>query len=30
MEEFYNMFRQWYVPSKHAGMFPEKMKKMLN
>ena len=25
MEEFYNMFRQWYVPSKHAGMFPEKM-----
>ncbi|CAI5705396.1 unnamed protein product [Peronospora effusa] len=30
MEEFYNMFRQWYNPAKHAGMFPEKLEKMAN
>lgn len=30
MEEFYNLIRQWYVPDKHAGMFPEKIEKMLN
>ena len=30
MEEFYNMIRKWYVPTKHAGMLPEKAEKMLN
>uniref|UniRef100_A0AAV1TZA4 Metal-binding protein n=1 Tax=Peronospora matthiolae TaxID=2874970 RepID=A0AAV1TZA4_9STRA len=30
MEEFYNMIRQWYVLTKHAGMLPEKAEKMLN
>ena len=30
MEEFYNMIRQWYVPTKNAGMLPEKAQKMLN
>ena len=30
MKEFYNMIRQWFFPNKHAGMFPEKVKKMLN
>uniref|UniRef100_A0AAV1TZZ4 CCHC-type domain-containing protein n=1 Tax=Peronospora matthiolae TaxID=2874970 RepID=A0AAV1TZZ4_9STRA len=30
MEEFYNMICQWYVPTKHAGILPEKAKKMLN
>ncbi|CAI5709105.1 unnamed protein product [Peronospora effusa] len=30
MEEFYNLFRQWYNPAKHARMFPEKLEKMAN
>ena len=30
MEEFYNLIRQWYNPTKHAGMLPEKVEKMLN
>ncbi|CAI5711481.1 unnamed protein product [Peronospora effusa] len=30
MEEFYYMFRQWFNPAKHAGMFPEKLEKMAN
>ncbi|KAG6606579.1 Eukaryotic/viral aspartic protease, active site [Phytophthora cinnamomi] len=30
MEEFYNWIRQWYNPTKHAGMLPEKAEKMLN
>ncbi|CAI5747154.1 unnamed protein product [Peronospora destructor] len=30
MEEFYNMILKWYVPTKHAGMLPEKAEKMLN
>ena len=30
MEEFYNMIRQWYNPTKHAGMFLEKAEKMIN
>ena len=30
MEQFYNMIRQWYVPTKHAGMLPEQAEKMLN
>uniref|UniRef100_A0AAV1VN97 CCHC-type domain-containing protein n=1 Tax=Peronospora matthiolae TaxID=2874970 RepID=A0AAV1VN97_9STRA len=30
MERFYNMIRQWYVPTKHAGMLPEQVEKMLN
>ena len=28
MKEFYNFFRQWYNPAKHAGMFPEKLEMM--
>ena len=28
MEEFYNMIRQWYVPTKHAGLFPPKVEEM--
>ena len=30
MEVFYNLIRNWYVPSKHAGMFPLKVEEMLN
>ncbi|POM59880.1 hypothetical protein PHPALM_31327 [Phytophthora palmivora] len=30
MEEFYNLIRQWYNPTKHAGMLPETAEKMLN
>ena len=30
IEQFYNMIRQWYVPTKHAGMLPEQAEKMLN
>jgi hypothetical protein len=30
MELFYNWIRQWYVPTKHAGMLPEPCEKMLN
>ena len=30
MEEFFNLIRQWYVPTKHAGMFPPKVEEMLN
>ncbi|GMF41604.1 unnamed protein product [Phytophthora fragariaefolia] len=30
MEEFYNMIRQWYNPTKHAGMLPVNAEKMLN
>ncbi|POM62438.1 hypothetical protein PHPALM_28410 [Phytophthora palmivora] len=29
MEEFYNLIRQWYVPTKHAGMLPVDAEKML-
>ncbi|OWZ02040.1 hypothetical protein PHMEG_00026468, partial [Phytophthora megakarya] len=28
MEEFYNLIRQWYDPTRHAGMFPSKAEKM--
>ena len=30
MEEFYNLIRKWYVPSKHAELLPPKVKEMLN
>ena len=30
MKPFYSMIRQWYVPTKHAGMLPEQAEKMLN
>ncbi|POM72519.1 Hypothetical protein PHPALM_10752, partial [Phytophthora palmivora] len=30
MEEFYNLIRKWYVPTKHAGMLPVDAEKMLN
>ncbi|EGZ25057.1 hypothetical protein PHYSODRAFT_326125 [Phytophthora sojae] len=30
MEEFYNLIRQWYNPTKHGGMLPESAEKMLN
>ena len=30
MEQFYNMIRQWYVSTKHAGMLPEQAEKMPN
>ncbi|POM60620.1 LOW QUALITY PROTEIN: hypothetical protein PHPALM_30502 [Phytophthora palmivora] len=30
MGEFYNLIRQWYNPTKHAGMLPETAEKMLN
>ncbi|CAH0484613.1 unnamed protein product [Peronospora farinosa] len=30
MEEFYNMIRKWYVPTKHAGMLPPKAEEMLS
>ena len=30
MEEFYNLIRMWYVPTKHAGLIKTKAKKMLN
>ncbi|POM80503.1 Hypothetical protein PHPALM_1656 [Phytophthora palmivora] len=28
MEEFYNLIRQWYNPTKHAGMLPETAEKI--
>ncbi|GMF21913.1 unnamed protein product [Phytophthora lilii] len=30
MEKFYNQIRQWYDPTKHAGMLPAIAEKMLN
>ncbi|CAI5725205.1 unnamed protein product [Peronospora effusa] len=30
MEELYNLIRQWYNPTKHAGQLPEAAEKMLN
>ena len=30
MEEFYNLIRKWYVPSKHVEMFPAKVEEMFN
>jgi hypothetical protein len=30
MEEFYNLIRQWYNPTKHPGLLPEAAEKMLN
>ncbi|GMF23751.1 unnamed protein product [Phytophthora fragariaefolia] len=30
MEEFYNLIRQWYNPTKHGGTLPESSEKMLN
>ncbi|KAE9282870.1 hypothetical protein PR003_g27290, partial [Phytophthora rubi] len=30
MEEFYNLIRQWFDPSKHPGLLPEAAEKMLN
>ena len=30
VEEFYNMIRQLYVPTKHAGMLPPRAEEMLN
>uniref|UniRef100_A0AAV1U785 Transposase n=1 Tax=Peronospora matthiolae TaxID=2874970 RepID=A0AAV1U785_9STRA len=30
VEEFNNTIRQWCVPTKHAGMLPEKAEKMSN
>ncbi|GMF56493.1 unnamed protein product [Phytophthora fragariaefolia] len=30
MEEFYNLIRQWYNPTKHGGMLPESAEKILN
>ncbi|CAI5716897.1 unnamed protein product [Peronospora effusa] len=30
MEEFYDLIRQWYNPTKHAGQLPEAAEKMLN
>uniref|UniRef100_H3H647 Retrotransposon gag domain-containing protein n=1 Tax=Phytophthora ramorum TaxID=164328 RepID=H3H647_PHYRM len=30
MEEFYNLIRQWYNPTKHGGMLPQAAEKMLN
>ena len=30
MEQFYNMIRRWYVPTKHAELLPEQAEKMLN
>ena len=30
MEEFYNLIRKWYVPTKHAGLLPAKVEEMLN
>jgi hypothetical protein len=30
MEEFYNLIRQWYNPTQHAGMLPSNAEKMLN
>ena len=28
--KLYNMIRQWYAPTKHAGMLTEQAEKMLN
>ena len=30
MKQFYNMIRQWYVPTNHAEMLPEQAEKMRN
>ena len=30
MERFYDLIRQWSVPTNRAGMFPEQDEKMLN
>uniref|UniRef100_M4BAA1 CCHC-type domain-containing protein n=1 Tax=Hyaloperonospora arabidopsidis (strain Emoy2) TaxID=559515 RepID=M4BAA1_HYAAE len=30
MDEFYNLIRKWYVPTKYSGMFTPKVKEMLN
>ncbi|GMF63959.1 unnamed protein product [Phytophthora fragariaefolia] len=30
MEEFYNLIRQWYNPTKHVGMLPAGAEKLLN
>ncbi|TYZ62682.1 hypothetical protein PybrP1_000227 [[Pythium] brassicae (nom. inval.)] len=30
MEEFFNFFRQWYVPQRHAGILPPQVEKALN
>ncbi|KAE9335533.1 hypothetical protein PR003_g12964 [Phytophthora rubi] len=30
MEEFYNLIRQWFDPSKHPGLLPEAAEEMLN
>uniref|UniRef100_M4B5J3 Uncharacterized protein n=1 Tax=Hyaloperonospora arabidopsidis (strain Emoy2) TaxID=559515 RepID=M4B5J3_HYAAE len=30
MEEFFNLIRKWYVPTKHSGTFPPKVEEMLN
>ncbi|POM65348.1 Hypothetical protein PHPALM_18949 [Phytophthora palmivora] len=30
MKDFYKLIRQWYNPTKHAGMLPETAEKMLN
>ena len=29
LEKFYNLMRKWYVPTKHAGMFPSEAEEML-
>ena len=30
LKKFYNLMHKWYVPTKHAGMFPSEAGKMLN
>ncbi|POM68184.1 Hypothetical protein PHPALM_15688 [Phytophthora palmivora] len=30
MEECYSLIRQWYNPTKHAGMLPKTAEKMVN
>ncbi|OWZ08881.1 LOW QUALITY PROTEIN: hypothetical protein PHMEG_00018503, partial [Phytophthora megakarya] len=30
MEKFYNQIRKWYDPTRHAGLFPEQVAKILN
>ena len=30
MEEFYNLIRKWYVPSKHAGIVPPKVEEIFS
>ncbi|OWY94111.1 LOW QUALITY PROTEIN: hypothetical protein PHMEG_00036252 [Phytophthora megakarya] len=29
-DEFYNQIRKWYDPTRHTGLFPEQVEKMLN